>query len=236
MVATVSDSLGDRMKDNYENRNRHHLLPRVPVVVRVDGRAFHTYTKGLERPYSKMLKIRMIHSCQAVMRESSGCVAAYTQSDEASFLFIDYQTLTTQPWFGYDQSKIESITASIFTAEFNKSLIVQSQLAHFDARAFNIPREEVCNYFLWRMKDWERNSLQMYARAHFSHKELDGKDHTQVHEMLHLLGLNWTKDVSPDFRNGTWIFSGGDTNLVLPNYEAINTVLNGYIYCENTSS
>jgi len=104
--------------------------------------------------------------------------------------------------------------------------------AHFDARAFNVPREEVVNYFLWRAKDWERNSVSMYCRAHFSHNEMHGQGMAGQHEMLHALGLNWAKDLTPKQRNGQWLFTCGRRVDVLPNYADIAAVLDPLIYCD----
>lgn len=228
------DSLGDRMKKNYEGPNRHFLTRRVPVIIRIDGRAFHTYTKSLEKPFSPYLTINMIESAKALFEEQ-GCKLAYVQSDEASFLFTDYDDLNTEAWFGYNQSKLESVAASIFTAKFNSNNKFQ-QLANFDARAFNVPREEVANYFLWRAKDWHRNSLQMYARSVFSHKELHNKDSNEIHEMLNLLNMNWA-DLHPQLKNGTFlklvrqkeISMLVETYDVKDNYEEINKLVNEFI-------
>ena len=205
-------ALGDRLKQNYENRCRHSLLRRMPVIIRVDGRAFHSYTRGMDRPFDETLMCAMLRATMDTARAMQGFKVAYIQSDEASFLLTDYDALETEAWFGYVQSKLESISASLFTRNFNNAIRFiapdnhrYSPSATFDARAFNIPKEEVANYFLWRQKDWERNSLSMYCRAHFSAKQLKGKNRAKQHEMLHSVGKNWAMDLNDQQRNGTFL-------------------------------
>ncbi len=198
------------MKENYENRQRFYLTRRMPVIIRVDGRAFHTFTRRFEKPFSLTLIDAMRLSAKTLAREMQGFKLAYVQSDEASFVLTDYDNLNTEGWFNYNKSKIESISASIMTAAFNQYL---TGPAYFDARAFNIPESEVVNYFLWRAKDWYRNSVSMYAQAHFSHKELHGKSVADMHELLHTIDLNWAVACSEVERNGTFITDEFLTNI-----------------------
>jgi tRNA(His) 5'-end guanylyltransferase len=218
------DSLGDRMKTNYENPCRFYLTRRTPVVIRVDGRAFHTFTRNFPKPFSVKFADAMILAAMQVAGEAQGFKLGYVQSDEASFVLTDYDELQTQPWFGYNKSKIESVSASIMTAAFARAMRLTgiTELAMFDARAFNIPEAEVVNYFLWRAKDWARNSVSMYARAHFSHAELHGKSCSDMHEMLHGVGRNWAFDLMDAEKNGTFILSDTTRDDVLPHYEFIN--------------
>jgi len=139
----MNDSLGDRMKMNYENRQRYYLTRRTPIIVRVDGKAFHTWTKRLVRPFDEPLMLGMVAAAWKTAEELQGFRAAYIQSDEASFLLTDYDKLTTEAHFDYNKSKIESVTASTFTAWFGcrYSGYQPARPAIFDARAFNIPRE-----------------------------------------------------------------------------------------------
>lgn len=218
------EALGDRMKNNYERPARRVLTRRMPVIVRVDGRAFHTYTRGMERPFDLRMVQAMVKAATNTAGEMQGFKLGYVQSDEASFLLTDYDTFETQPWFGNVQNKIESITASLMTAYFNRAMET-SRLATFDARAFSIPQEEIANYFLWRALDWERNSVQMYAQGHFSPKQLHGQGRADQHEMLHTKGLNWATDLSDQLRNGTFILRDGMASDVLPNYQAVAAIL-----------
>lgn len=229
-------AIGDRMKANYEARARHGLLRRVPVIVRVDGKAFHSYAYGFRKPFDGDLMLSMEAAAKVVMSQMQGCKAAYIQSDEASFLLTDYDCLTTEAWFDYDQQKLASVAASVMAVEFNDCIARLREIyrrAYFDGRAFNVPREEVVNYFLWRAKDWERNSVAMYCRAHFSHREMHGQGMADQHELLHSLGLNWATDLSPRERNGAWLFSDDSRRSdLLPNYADIAAVLEPLVYCD----
>jgi tRNA(His) 5'-end guanylyltransferase len=200
----MTSNLGDRMK-RYELPFNHYLVPKTPVIVRVDGKAFHTYTqlRNLNKPFDNMLIAAMIQTTKHTARKMQGFKLAYIQSDEASFLLTDFDTFETEGYFDYELNKILSITASTFTAYFNQFMGVD-EVAMFDARAFNIPLEDFPNYFVWRQRDWERNSLQMLARTHYSQKELHGKGSPEIHEMLHKKDVNWAelKDV---YKNGTFI-------------------------------
>lgn len=229
-------TIGDRVKANYELRARHKLIRRMPIVVRVDGRAFHTFTRGMQRPFDQKLIDAMVAAAAAVGRDMQGFKAAYIQSDEASFFATDYDTLQTDGWFGYTKSKIETISASIMTATFNRSIGIHKD-AYFDARSFNIPREEVSNYFLWRAMDWERNSISMYCGANFSHKQMHGKGKADQHELLHSIGLNWATDLTSQLKNGTWIFADGSIRVdIPPSFDSINSVLRGLIDCDKLPS
>lgn len=224
-------AIGDRMKSNYELPGRQTLLRRVPVIIRVDGRAFHTLTRHMERPFDHSFIKAMAHAAIALASEIQGCKVAYVQSDEASFLVTDYDTHQTDAWFGYVKSKVESISASIMTAAFNRELRLDGT-AHFDSRAFNIPREEVVNYFLWRALDWERNSLNMYCQSFFSHSKLEGKSNADRHEMLHSIDKNWA-DLSAVEKNGSWIKPSGEwIEGFAPTYESISELLEPMIYCD----
>ena len=217
------------------------LTRRTPVIIRVDGRAFHTYTRNMPRPFCEHLHDAMVHATSCVASGMQGCQAAYTQSDEASFLLTDYAELTTDAWFDYNQQKLCSIAASMFTLHFNSCLklilpadIRCAGVAYFDARAFNMPREEVVNYGLWRALDWERNSVMMLGRAHFSHNELENKHIPDIHEMLHTKGINWAKMENWQ-RNGSWLIpsvaGGWEVKCdITPNYGEINNLLEPRIY------
>lgn len=221
-------NLGDRMKDNYEKVGKRLLTRRTPVIVRVDGRAFHSFTRGADKPFDQNIMDCMSASALHLASEMQGCKFAYVQSDEASFVLTDYDKLTTDAWFGYNQSKVETLSASIMTAAFN-SMWGGERTAEFDARAFNIPKEEVANYFLWRAKDWERNSLSMYCRAFFSAKQLKGKGKADQHDLLHSVGKNWATDLTLRERNGTWIIAVERgfkcTSNISPTYQSIAEAL-----------
>lgn len=201
----TGDTLGDRIK-RYEAVANPLLTPKTPIVIRVDGRAFHTWTRGADRPFDHSIIRVMVEAARFASEQMQGFKVGYVQSDEATFVLTDTDTHQTQQWFGGELNKIVSITASAFTAHFNRFTFHHtSESAMFDARAFNVPLHDAPNALIWRQQDWHRNSLQMLARSHFSHKELNGKKAPDIHEMLHSVGVNWAACV--DYvKNGTFIF------------------------------
>ena len=237
--------IDERMK-KYEYVTRNHLTIRTPVVVRIDGKAFHTFTKGLISPYDELLAQAMEETMLYLCENVQNCVLGYRQSDEISLLLIDYKTFESQPWFDNNISKIVSVTASMATAKFNESFkrlakekvfqllddiyikgisveerekyvkALESKiktLALFDSRAFNLPREEVANYFLWRQNDAVKNSIASAGQKYFSAKELNGKNGMQIKNMLLDKGINWENYptvfkrgiCAKKDRNGKWI-------------------------------
>lgn len=216
-------SLGDRMKQNYESVTNYSLVKRMPVIVRVDGKCFHQITKECEKPFDEHFITCMYLAADTLAREMQGFKLAYIQSDEASFLLTDYDNLQTQGWFNYELRKIISVSAAIMSAEFSGFF---RKIAYFDSRVFNMPREELANYFLWRAQDWQRNSIQMYARSFFSHKECHKKNAEDLHEMLHSIGKNWTNDLTSVEKNGRFILK--DLTWVadiIPKYDEIVKII-----------
>lgn len=239
------DSLGDRMK-GYEQIFFNKAVRRMPLIVRVDGKAFHTFTKKVKckKPFDKKLIEAMVGSACFVASNMQGFKVAYIQSDEATFCLTDYDTIDTDGWFGYEIPKITTIAASMMSVAFNRYFEKEDPRPPpvFDARAFSIPDDEVSNNFLWRAKDWNRNSLQMYCRAFFTHKQLHGKKRDDMHEMLHSIGKNWTKDLTPQERNGTFLVQKEDgieaLTDVLPTFDSVSRVVDPLVrkmYYEKTS-
>jgi tRNA(His) guanylyltransferase len=198
----MKDSLGDRMKANYEDRFRILLPRRTNLILRIDGKAFHTYTRGFNKPFDDGLIEDMDKTAIALCRGIQGAKLAYVQSDEISVWVTDYDGLETSAWFDNNLQKMVSVSASIATAAFNRERTLRNigkgggdfcidarddipQFASFDARVFVIPEvAEVANYFLWRCQDATRNSVQMVARSLYSHKECEGKNIDQLKEMI----------------------------------------------------
>lgn len=219
------DSIGNRMKENYENRYRIKLTRRMPVIMRLDGKAFHTLTRHMEKPYSDELRGVMVNTAMTLLSEIQGSKCAYVQSDEISILITDFDKLTTDAWFDYNIQKMVSVSAGIASAYFTAHLLNDGEIAIFDSRVFNIPKEEVCNYFIWRQQDWIRNSVQMLAQHYFSAKELHGKNQPAMHEMLYTKNVNWA-DQHPRWKNGTFlnIVDGGilvDEDIIFTQNRAI---------------
>lgn len=198
--------IGTRMKENYENRQRFYLTRRTPVIIRLDGKAFHTLTRNCEKPFDIRLNTSMVVTAQYLLSEIQGAKLAYIQSDEISILLTDYDNLDTEAWFNYNLQKIVSVSAAMASTYFNESYFYPGEgRALFDARAFNIPREEVTNYFIWRQQDWTKNSVQMLARSCFSHKELHGKNQKAMITMLEEWDVHWN-ELAEHWKNGTVVY------------------------------
>lgn len=224
-MANNKDSLGDRMKA-YEYVTRNYLTRKLPVIVRIDGKAFHSFTRGFQKPFDAIFVKSMQETMKYLCENIQGCVLGYTQSDEITLVLVDYQDRDTSAWFDNNIQKMVSISASMATLAFNRifryeidryewdwrhSLTPQSvsiQEAHqkyvdtlekaiskgamFDSRVFTLPKEEVINCILWRQQDATRNSIQSVGQANFSHKELHGKNCSDIQDMLMLQkGINW---------------------------------------------
>jgi tRNA(His) 5'-end guanylyltransferase len=156
----------------YEAPWRAVMTRRVPVIIRVDGKAFHTFARGCARPFDAGLMSAMDAVAVELCKEIQGAQLAYVQSDEVSVLVHGYRTIQTQPWVNNEVQKMVSLTASVATAAFSDAWAERTQSrALFDSRVFLVPEDEVCNYFIWRQQDATRNSIQMTARAHFSDKD-----------------------------------------------------------------
>lgn len=194
----MPDSIGDRMKKNYEDRNRVKLTRRTPVIIRLDGRAFHTLTRNMDKPFDMKFIRLMGETARKMAHSIQGAKVVYVQSDEISVLLTDYDELDTNAWFDYNVQKMCSVSASIASVHLSMAL---NKPVEFDSRCFNIPKEEVINYFRWRYGDWVKNSVQMLARSKFSQKELNGKKQADMHEMLHQKGINWA-DLPGVCKNG----------------------------------
>lgn len=221
----MKDQLGDRMKDFYEDRTRFKLARRTNTIIRIDGKAFHTYTRGLNRPFDQGLMEDMNKTTEYLCQNIQGAKFGYVQSDEISILITDYDDITTHAWFDGNLQKMASIAASLATAKFNQLRMARAcwegndvegyldaddlekfKLAMFDARVFQVPyQEEVINYFIWRQQDATRNSISSVAQANFSDKELHGKKTNEMQDMLMLQkGINWN-DFSPREKRGSLI-------------------------------
>ena len=217
----VHDDLGMRMKSYYEAIPKTRLMRRVPVAIRLDGKAFHTFTRGFEKPFDEVLGRSMRATMKYLCENIQGCVLGFQQSDEITLILIDYKKLTSSAWFDYEVQKMCSIAASMATMAFNRFFAGEVKTftfnngenyergskeailcevyrnavnkgAMFDARVFNIPKEEVANLIYWRQIDATRNSIQMVGQANFSHNELQNKSCNVIQEMLFQeRDINW---------------------------------------------
>ena len=225
-MGKTNKSIGTRMR-GYEHVTRTHLPHRIPAIIRVDGKAFHSFTKGLRKPFDDFFRNIMQLTMQYMCENVQGCVFGYTQSDEISLLLTDYETIATDAWFDYTIQKMCSVAASMATLAFNKFWAeeFQAQIEHwdreddgtmdeemekwvweylvntiqpklftamFDARVFSIPKDEVCNYFIWRQQDATRNSIETVGQTYFSQKDLNGRSQNEIQEILwQQHSINW---------------------------------------------
>ena len=222
MKKVSKDSLGDRMK-RYEAVSKTSLVSRMPVILRIDGCHFHTFTKGFVKPFDAIMMKSMQDTMKYLCENIQGCVLGYTQSDEITLVLVDYQNLNSSAWFDNEVQKMCSVAASMagmaFTRYFATNVLYMcdddnlEQLkiynnaikrgAYFDCRAFNVPKEDVTNCVLWRQQDATRNSIQSLAQANFSHKELQGLSCNKLQDKLFIeKGINWN-NLKDEEKRGT---------------------------------
>lgn len=216
-MANNKDSLGDRMKQ-YEYVTRNYLTRKLPVICRLDGKAFHSFTRGLKKPFDDIFVKSMQDTMKYLCENIQGCVLGYTQSDEITLVLVDYQNRESSAWFDNNIQKMVSVSASMATLAFNKAFGLNSgnylqeefnltgandekytstlmdkwMSAMFDSRVFTLPKEEVVNCLIWRQQDATRNSIQSVGQANFSHNQLHGKNCSDIQDMLMLeKNINW---------------------------------------------
>ena len=239
-----NSELAARMKDFYENPAKTQLLRRMPVAIRLDGKAFHTFTRGFQKPFDPVLMDTMQRTMKYLCENIQGCIFGYTQSDEITLILTDYQKLTSEAWFNYEVQKMASVSASMATVAFNKYFsenIIKYNSIHdplveenkklieryvnaaekgamFDARCFNIPKEEVTNLIYWRQLDATRNSIQMVGQACFSHAKLKDKTCNDIQDMLMTqCGINWNDFTIPCKRGTACIKAEEKETIKEPN-------------------
>lgn len=218
-MSNKKDSLGDRMK-TYENVTRTYLTRKMPVVIRLDGKAFHSFTRGLKKPFDEILVKSMQDTMKYLCENIQGCVLGYTQSDEITLVLVDYQSRESDAWFDNNIQKMVSVSASMATIAFNQNFALRYHeleentfeawnvsdseykyvdtlrkklhSAMFDSRVFTLPKEEVINCLIWRQQDATRNSIQSVGQANFSSKQLHKKNCDAIQDMLFVeKGINW---------------------------------------------
>jgi len=207
-MSTDKTGLGDRMKSYEKAYTSARAMPLLPVIARLDGKAFHTWTKGLARPFDASFH-RIMDATTFELVKETNAVVGYTQSDEITLVFYSPDT-RSQIFMDGKLAKLTSILASMCTAYFrgavldeclgllqsdrDKSLLLQNKpFALFDCRVFQVPtKEEVVNCLLWREQDASRNSVQSAAQSFFSNKDLYKKSTKEMQEMMFSeYGVNW---------------------------------------------
>lgn len=198
-----SDDLGNRMKI-YEAAFKAFLPERLPVIVRVDGKAFHTLTRHLDKPRDLHFEYAMTSAALAMCQHMQGAQCAYCQSDEISVLLYPWQNNESMAWYGNNLQKISSVAASIAAVTFSRALNAALDVmvdGFFDGRSFVLPECEVENYFIWRQNDAIRNAVQGLGQANFSHKQLQGASCHAIVTMLNEAGIK-ADDVLNEYQHG----------------------------------
>lgn len=204
----MKDPLGDRMKMYERAESGRRLMPLLPTVARIDGRSFHSFTRGMVRPFDHDFSASMVETTIALAKMTNAIIG-YTQSDEITLVWhnTDYKS---QIWFDGRIAKMTSQLAAQATLIFYRIIEEKmpefaSRLPTFDARVWNLPnRDEVINLLLWREADATRNSISMAAREYFSHKALMGKNSAEKQEMLFQAGINWNEYLT-SFKRGVYV-------------------------------
>lgn len=221
------EELGDRMKGQYERRSQTLLPRRTNTIIRIDGRAFHTWTKGMDRPVSTQLIGWMDRTACDLMGEIGGAKMAFVQSDEISILTTDYDKIETQAWFDGEVQKLCSIVASYTTARFIKHWlsdsypdnpnILDQRFPNFDARCFTVPDPvEVHNYFVWRQRDAERNAMLSIGQSCFGHQQMQGCSPQGIRVKMTLKnGVGWEDSYPKGYLHGRTIWYTEDSRWVV---------------------
>lgn len=207
------DTLGNRLKAYEYLSTSRQLMPNTPVYARIDGRAFHTFCRGLEKPFSKAFILVMQETCKFLVEETNACLG-YVQSDEIS---LGWESIVKAPFDGRVQ-KLESNLASLASAKFVHYIMshtidntmnlfnrIGKHLPSFDCRVFNVPNmTELANAFLWRENDALKNSITGMALNFYSHKQLDCKNSDEKIHMMRMKGHCFYEDTDPAFMRGTF--------------------------------
>ena len=209
-MSKEKDSLGDLMKAYEMSMAGVKVMKGIPLIARLDGRSFHSFTKGLPRPYDQRLSTCMIETTKFLVEETHASVG-YTQSDEISLAwFIPADSVADYMFDGRVQ-KLTSILAGLASAKFLRLVIENipekaDKIPVFDCRVWQVPTLELAaQAFLWRELDATKNSISMAAHAYFSHNSLQGLNGSDKQERLWAeKGINWN-DYPTFFKRGTYV-------------------------------
>lgn len=227
----MSDDLGDRMKLYEGAEAGRRLMPLLPVLARIDGRSFHSFTRGMARPFDATFSGAMLDTTIALVRETGACMG-YTQSDEITLAWHS-ESNKSQIWFDGRVAKMTSQLAAQASVIFYRLVAERmpkyaDRVPTFDARVWSVPnRAEGANVFLWREWDATKNSLSMAASAYYSAKRLHGVNGSQKHDLLTAAGVNWN-DYPAIFKRGSYVqrrtesipFSAEELDRLPPKHEA----------------
>lgn len=212
----------------HEDRTRYFLPRRTYTIIRLDGRSFHTFTRGCKKPFDRDLMDCMQATALKLCEDIQNVKIGYTQSDEITLILTDFDSRNTDQWFDGNLQKMASISAAIATAEFNKmwllknidncfkgeygffkadfvDFVSETKSAHFDSRVYTVSDPwEAFNALHWRGLDASKNSIQMVAQCLYSHKELQNKNTSQLQDMIHEKGQNWN-EFPTDSKRGAYV-------------------------------
>lgn len=238
--------LGDRMKE-YENQSQTKLIRRLPVIIRVDGKAFHTFTKGLNKPFDIDFYDIMMHTMKKLCQQIQGCVLGYCQSDEITLVLVDYKNINSDAWFDNKVQKMVSTSAALATLYFNQEVESKNCVsvvyfpdeenlwkkrclkATFDSRVFNLPKHEVVNCLIWRQQDAIRNSIQALAQSRFPHSEIQGLNCSELKEKLSVEeGIHWD-GLPNELLRGACCIKDVDGNWIIDHHIPLFTEEKDYI-------
>jgi tRNA(His) guanylyltransferase len=205
----TDDAAGNKCKSYESAESERRAMKGIPLLARLDGRAFHTFTKGLTRPFDPNMSMCMIETAKYLVQETVAMVG-YTQSDEITLLWHCDANSNSEYFFNGRFQKITSILSAMATAKF-LGLVAQHlpskahELPLFDCRVWQVPTlQQAAETFIWREDDATKNSITMAAGAYYAHDELEGKSSSDKHEMLFRVGVNWN-DYPAFFKRGTYL-------------------------------
>lgn len=201
----LHDEFGDRMKAYEAVETARRLDVHLPIYARIDGRHFSSFTRGMERPFDVAMTGAMIETCRQLVQETHARIG-YTQSDEISLIWLA-DSDKSDVFFSGKVQKMVSVLASMSAAVFARVCPsgYEHKLPHFDARVFQLPtKTEGANAILWRAMDARKNAIQMVAQAHFSPKQLHGKDQAAMLGMLAAIDVEF-EDFPASFKRGSYL-------------------------------
>ncbi len=205
----ANDGLGDRCKQYEQQEAGRRAMRGLPLLARLDGRAFHTFTRDLQRPYEPGMSRCMIDTARYLVQETIAKVG-YTQSDEITLAWYEPSQSTSDYAFDGRFQKLASVLAGLASARFVQLVARElphkaAEVPHFDCRVWQVPTlADAADVFVWREDDATKNSVSMAAGAHYSDRELHGKDSAAKQELLHARGVNWN-DFPAFFKRGTYL-------------------------------
>lgn len=197
-----SDKFGDKQKEFERRETSRVLCAELPVLARIDGKCFHSFTRQMQKPFDERLISTFQETTKRLVMETNATLG-YQQSDEISLAWTKGHL-----FFDGKLHKMLSVLASMATAYFSQYMKIFlpncEQIALFDCRVWEVPNlERATEYFEWREADAVKNSISMAAYSLYSHNELHEKTSSERQDLLMLKGVNWN-DYSDACKRGTY--------------------------------